>query len=105
VHSLGEVVDKEAEEEVREEVPSLDPMLGARVNDLAKLLTCVLIFWCAGYLFLRALSLTVNVRHAVLPKENSIKHLFFFSTHPMIPDICFIVHTNHEVKGQFPLLF
>jgi len=44
VHSLGEVVDKEAEEEVREEVPSLDPMLGARVNDLAKLLTCVLIF-------------------------------------------------------------
>ena len=40
VHSLGEVVDKEAEEEVREEGPSLDPMLGARVNDLAKLLTC-----------------------------------------------------------------
>ena len=44
VHSLGEVVDKEAEAEVREEVPSHDPMLGARVNDLAKLLTCVLNF-------------------------------------------------------------
>jgi len=51
VPSLGVAVDKEEEEEAREVVPSLDPMLGARVNDLAKLLTCVL-FWCAGYLFL-----------------------------------------------------
>ena len=63
--SLGEVVDKEEEEGVKEVVPSLDPMLGARVNALAKLLTCVL-FWC-GYLFMEALSLKVNVRHAVLP--------------------------------------
>jgi len=40
VLSLGVAVDKEEEEEVV--VPSLDPMLGARVNDLARLLTCVL---------------------------------------------------------------
>ena len=40
VLSLGVAVDKEEEEE--EGVPSLDPMLGARVNDLARLLTCVL---------------------------------------------------------------
>jgi len=39
VLSLGVAVDKEEEEEV---VPSLDPMLGARVNDLARLVTCVL---------------------------------------------------------------
>ena len=38
VLSLGVAVDKE-EEEVG---PSLDPMLGARVNDLARLVTCVL---------------------------------------------------------------
>ena len=44
VHSLGRVVvDKEAEEEVREEVPSPDPTLGARAIDLAELLTCVLL--------------------------------------------------------------
>ena len=40
VLSLGVAVDKEEEEE--EVVPSLDPMLGARVNDLARLVTCVL---------------------------------------------------------------
>jgi len=40
VLSLGVAVDKEEEEEVV--VPSLDPMLGARVNDLARLVTCVL---------------------------------------------------------------
>jgi len=51
VPSLGVAVDKEEEEEAREVVPSLDLMLGARVNDLAKLLICVL-FWCAEYLFL-----------------------------------------------------
>jgi len=39
VLSLGVAVDKEEEEVV---VPSLDPMLGARVNDLARLVTCVL---------------------------------------------------------------
>ena len=43
VLSLGVAVDKEVEEEeVKEVVPSLDPMLGARVTALAKLLTCVL---------------------------------------------------------------
>jgi len=39
VPSLGVAVDKE-EEEAREVVPSLDPTLGARVNDLAKLDLC-----------------------------------------------------------------
>jgi len=46
VHSLARevVVDKEVEEEeVREEVPSPDPMLGVRAIDLAELLTCVLL--------------------------------------------------------------
>ena len=45
VHSLDrEVVDKVEEEEVREEVPSRDPMHGARAIDLAELLmTCVLL--------------------------------------------------------------
>jgi len=47
VHSQGEeVVDKEVEEEVREEVPSLDLMLGARATDLAELLsTCDLLLF------------------------------------------------------------
>ena len=72
VLSLEAVVDKVEEvevEEVREEVPSLDHTSGARANDLAEL-SCVF-FLSAGYLFLTALSLTVNVRHAVLPQENS----------------------------------
>ena len=45
VHSLGKVVvDKVVDkEEVREEVPSPDPTLGARAIDLAELLTCDLL--------------------------------------------------------------
>ena len=69
-------MDKEEEEGVKEVVPSLDPMLGARVSALAKLLTCVL-FWC-GYLFMGTLSLKVDVRHAVLPRRKFLKLYFIF---------------------------
>ena len=94
VLSLGVAVDKEEEEEVKEVVPSLDPMLGARVTALAKLLTCS--FWC-GYLFMGALSLKVNVRHAVLPRRKFLKLYFLFFTHQLILDICLIVH-NYKVN-------
>ena len=45
-----------------------------------------------------ALSLKVNVRHAVLPRRKFLKLYFLFFTLQLILDICLIVHRNYEVN-------
>ena len=46
-----------------------------------------------------ALSLKVNVRHAVLPRRKFLKLYFLFFTHQLILDICLIVHRNYKVMN------